>query len=84
MSETVKVPELAKQTESRPIEWDWVDRCIWTDNMLAALGNGVKGSKWFSLIDKVYRLSTLRAAWERVKANRGTAGIDKQSVEIWS
>ena len=39
MSETVKVPELAKQTESRPIEWDWVDRRIWTDNMLAALGN---------------------------------------------
>lgn len=83
MSETVKVPELAKQTESRPIEWDWVDRCIWTDNMLAALGNGVKGSKWFSLIDKVYRLSTLRAAWERVKANRGTAGIDKQSIEAF-
>ena len=83
MSETVKVPELAKQTESRPIEWDWVDRCIWTDNMLAALGNGVKGNKWFSLIDKVYRLSTLRAAWERVKANRGTAGIDKQSIEAF-
>ena len=83
MSETVKVPELAKQTESRPIEWDWVDRCIWTDNMLAALGNGVKGSKWFSLIDKVYRLSSLRAAWERVKANRGTAGIDKQSIEAF-
>jgi len=83
VSETVKVPELAKQTESRPIEWDWVDRCIWTDNMLAALGNGVKGSKWFSLIDKVYRLSTLRAAWERVKANRGTAGIDKQSIEAF-
>ncbi len=83
MSETVKVPELAKQTESRPIEWDWVDRCIWTDNMLAALGNGVKGSKWFSLIDKVYRLSTLRAAWERVKANRGAAGIDKQSIEAF-
>ena len=34
MSETVKVPELAKQTESRPIEWDWVDRCIWTDAVL--------------------------------------------------
>ncbi len=84
MSETVKVPELAKQTESRPIEWDWVDRRIWTDNMLAALGNGVKGNKWFSLIDKVYRLSTLRAAWERVKANRGAAGIDKQSIEAFA
>jgi len=49
--------------------------------MLAALGNGVKGNKWFSLIDKVYRLSTLQAAWEQVKANRGAAGIDRQSIE---
>ena len=49
--------------------------------MLAALGNGVKGNKWFSLIDKVYRASTLQAAWTQVKANRGAAGIDRQSVE---
>jgi RNA-directed DNA polymerase len=49
--------------------------------MLAALGNGVKGNKWFSLIDKVYRLSTLQAAWEQVKVNRGAAGIDRQSTE---
>lgn len=31
--------------------------------MLAALENGVKGGKWFSLIDKVYRAETLKAAW---------------------
>jgi RNA-directed DNA polymerase len=49
--------------------------------MLAALGNGVKGNKWFSLIDKVYRPSTLQAAWQQVKANKGAAGIDRQSVE---
>ena len=48
--------------------------------MLAALGNGVKGGKWFSLIDKVYRATTLQAAWRRVKANRGAAGVDRQSV----
>lgn len=49
--------------------------------MLAALGNGVKGGKWFSLIDKVYRAETLRAAWQKVKANAGAAGVDGQSVE---
>jgi RNA-directed DNA polymerase len=49
--------------------------------MLAALGNGVKGNKWFSLIDKVWRLSTLQAAWQQVKANKGAAGIDRQSIE---
>ena len=49
--------------------------------MLVALGNGVKGNKWFSLIDKVYRPSTLQAAWRQVRANKGAAGIDGQSVE---
>jgi RNA-directed DNA polymerase len=49
--------------------------------MLAALGNGVKGSKWFSLIDKVYRPQTLAEAWHQVKANQGAAGIDGQSIE---
>ena len=39
-------------TEAR----DWVEASIWTERMLAALANGVKGGKWFSLIDKVMRL----------------------------
>ncbi|MEK7842932.1 MAG: reverse transcriptase domain-containing protein [Pseudomonadota bacterium] len=81
MSETAEVPERTKQAESAPIQWEWVDRTLWTERMLAALGNGVKGNKWFSLIDKVYRPSTLQAAWEQVKANRGAAGIDRQSIE---
>jgi RNA-directed DNA polymerase len=49
--------------------------------MLAALDNGVKGGKWFSLIDKVYRKQTLKAAWHKVKDNAGAAGVDRQSVE---
>ena len=81
MSESVPVSEMAKQTESAPNQWAWVDRAIWTERMLAALGNGVKGSKWFSLVDKVYRPSTLQAAWAQVRANKGAAGIDRQSVE---
>jgi RNA-directed DNA polymerase len=58
-----------------------VERSVWTDRMLEALEQGVKGGVWFSLIDKVYRLSTLRASWERVKANGGGAGTDHQSIE---
>ena len=81
MSESEAVPQTAKQSESTPQQWPWVDRTIWTQRMLAALGNGVKGDKWFSLIDKVYRASTLEAAWQQVKANRGAAGIDRQSIE---
>lgn len=32
--------------------------------------------KWYSLIDKVYALPNLRAAWEKVRANKGAAGVD--------
>jgi RNA-directed DNA polymerase len=43
--------------------------------MLTALGNGVQGGKWFSLIDKVCALRTLEAAWKKVAKNRGAAGV---------
>ena len=49
--------------------------------MLAALDNGVKGGKWFSLIDKVTRLQTLEIAWHKVAANKGSAGVDGQSIK---
>lgn len=51
--------------------------------MLAALDNGVQGGKWFSLIDKVSRLTTLQAGWARVAANKGAAGVDGQSVQAF-
>ncbi|MFZ0210968.1 MAG: hypothetical protein WAL59_33490, partial [Roseiarcus sp.] len=49
--------------------------------MVSALGNGVKGGKWFSLVDKVIRLTTLETAWRKVAGNKGAAGVDGQSVE---
>lgn len=49
--------------------------------MLAALEHGVKGDKWFSLMDKVYAAKTLRRAWEQVQRNRGAAGVDRISVQ---
>ena len=29
-----------------PRKWTWVEATVWTDRMLAALGNGVRGGKW--------------------------------------
>jgi RNA-directed DNA polymerase len=49
--------------------------------MLAALVNGVKGGKWFSLMDKVYLRRNLEAAWRRVASNGGAAGVDKVSIK---
>ncbi|MEA3274918.1 MAG: reverse transcriptase domain-containing protein [Pseudomonadota bacterium] len=56
---------------------------MWTERMLAALGNGVRGGTWHSLIDKVYAPQTLWAAWQRVAANQGAAGIDRMSIECF-
>ncbi len=49
--------------------------------MLSALGNGVKGGKWFNLMDKATRLATLTAAWQKVASNGESAGVDRQSIE---
>jgi len=68
----VRVSEETKQTgEARSKEWYWVERSVWTERMLEALEKGVKGGVWFSLIDKVYRPTTLYAGWLKVKARKG-------------
>jgi len=36
--------------------------------------------KWYSLYDKVFALSNLEAAWQKVQANDGAPGIDGVSV----
>lgn len=51
--------------------------------MLTALEQGVKGSKWYSLMDKVYSKPNLRAAFDRVKANAGSAGVDHQTIAMF-
>ena len=53
---------IARQgTESQtPLNWDWVEASVWTERMLAALGNGVKGGKWFSLINYAGQMHSSR------------------------
>jgi len=69
-----QVPAGAKQageTEARRERWASVEPSVWTDPMLAALENGVRGGKWFSLMDKVYRQKNLQSAFKKVKRNGG-------------
>ncbi len=75
------VPEGAKQAGDIRARWAWVEPAVWTDRMLEALEQGVKGGKWFSLIDKVCRRSNLEAAFRKVAANKGAPGIDHQTIE---
>jgi len=85
-----------KQEEARPAavsetkqagevraRWAWVEPRVWTERMLTALEAGVKGGKWFSLIDKVSAPRVLLQAFEQVKANGGAAGVDHQTIAMY-
>jgi RNA-directed DNA polymerase len=58
-----------------------VEDTVWSERMVSALVNGVKGGRWYSLMDKVFAPDALDAAWERVSANKGAAGVDGQSIK---
>jgi len=60
-----------------------VEPAVWTERMLMALIQGVKGGKWFSLIDKVHPERTLQAAFSQVAANQGAAGVDHVTVTMF-
>ena len=73
--------ETTKQETDTHNLWAWVEASVWTTPMLTALENGVKGGKWFSLMDKVYAMATLQAAWQQVQKNKGSHGVDGMSIE---
>jgi RNA-directed DNA polymerase len=79
----VAVSERAIRTGKTPDPWSWVEPTVWTERMLAALEQGVKGGKWFSLIDKVHPERTLRAAFSQVAANQGAAGVDHVTITMF-
>lgn len=74
---------MATQAGEVHARWAWTEPAVWTERMLTALEQGVKGGKWFSLIDKVYRPANLLRAFARVKANKGAAGVDHQTIEMY-
>ena len=74
------VPARATQgAEAR--DWSWVEDAVWTERMVSALVNGVKGGRWYSLMDKVFAPDTLDVAWLKVAANKGASGVDGQSIK---
>jgi RNA-directed DNA polymerase len=77
------VSERIKRAGELMHRWGWVELSIWTERMLTALEQGVKGGKWFSLIDKVISERTLKTAFQKVAANQGAAGVDHVTIAMF-
>lgn len=77
------VSEGTRRARETLLRWGWVEPTVWTERMLTALEQGVKGGKWFSLIDKVHPERNLLAAFSRVAANDGAAGVDHVTVAMF-
>jgi RNA-directed DNA polymerase len=75
------VPFAARPAGEPPSIEEWANRSVWTDRMLTALRQGVRGGRWHTLIDKVYEPFTLAFASCSVMANNGAAGVDHQTVD---
>jgi RNA-directed DNA polymerase len=76
-----RVPGVDKQGGEDLWQRHKAQRGVWSEKMLVALENGVKGNQWFSLIDKVSRLNVLELAWGQVQSNAGACGVDGITVE---
>ena len=58
LDDLLTVP-MAKQCREvqpmRPSRWGWTEASVWTERMLATLERGIKGGRWFSLMDKEHQ-----------------------------
>ena len=82
----VAVPEEATragEAEAPARARSYAEPLVWTERMLAALAEGVREGKWYSLMDKVHADRSLRAAFARVQANQGSSGVDHVTVEMF-
>jgi RNA-directed DNA polymerase len=73
----------AKQGREVPPQWAWTEASVWTERMLATLERGIKGGKWFSLMDKVWKIENLQSACKSVARNRGGSGVDGLKIESY-
>ena len=74
--ELAAVSEETKQARDIRARWRWVEPEVWTDRMLTALEQGVKGGQWFSLMDKVYSAGNLRQRLRSIlRCRQGRRGV---------
>lgn len=73
-----KLPGVPQAKQGREIHprWEWTEASVWTERMLATLERGIKGSKWYSLIDKIWKTENLQSAARKVAQNKSAQKPD--------
>lgn len=66
----------AKQGREVPPQWEWTEAAVWTERMLATLEGGIKGGKWYSLMDKVWKMENLQRAVQKVAKGKSQKKAD--------
>lgn len=73
------VPTAKQSREVQPQrqgQWGWTEASVWTERMLATLERGVKGGRWYSLIDKVWMMENLDSAALKVAKGKSKKKAD--------
>ena len=71
------VPKAKQGREVAP-KWAWTEASVWTERMLTTLERGIKGDKWYSLIDKVWKMENLQSAVANMVRNKSQRKPDGQ------
>lgn len=66
----------AKQGREVPPRWEWTEAVVWTQRMLATLERGITGGKWYSLMDKVWKMENLQQAVQKVTSGKSPKKAD--------
>lgn len=74
---------LAKQGREVAQPWEWTEASVWTERMLATLERGIKGGKWFSLMDKVWRTENLQKAVQKVARGKSAKKPDGRKCRCY-
>lgn len=72
------LPGVPKAKHGREVaaQWSWTEPSVWTERMLATLERGITGGKWFSLIDKVWKMENLQSAVKKVAQGKSEKKAD--------
>lgn len=69
------VPQAKQGREVAP-QWAWTEAVVWTERMLATLERGTQGGKWYSLMDKVWKMANLQRAVQKVVRGKNAKKAD--------